>query len=153
MFLGTGDLSSLRSLAHTTCKAKSSSCRGLITPSPTWVTEQQCLVWEPARFAPWWEPAVYPVYKVLTEGCLLKLHKRFKEGRSGKDGGVGVERSWAHLPSWAHQNHNYFQKNNQWKIQEPTRKDFFFLFLGPHLQHMEVPILGVESELQLLLPA
>ena len=27
---------------------------------------------------------------------------------------------------------------------------FFFLFLGPHLQHMEAPRLGVESELQLL---
>ena len=26
---------------------------------------------------------------------------------------------------------------------------FFFLFLGPHLQPMEVPRLGVESELQL----
>ena len=26
---------------------------------------------------------------------------------------------------------------------------FFFCFLGPHLQHMEVPRLGVESELQL----
>ena len=27
---------------------------------------------------------------------------------------------------------------------------FSFLFLGPHLQHMEVPRLGAESELQLL---
>ena len=27
---------------------------------------------------------------------------------------------------------------------------FFFFFLGPHLQHMEVPGLVVESELQLL---
>ena len=27
---------------------------------------------------------------------------------------------------------------------------FFFVFLGPHLQHMEVPRLGVKSELQLL---
>ena len=26
---------------------------------------------------------------------------------------------------------------------------FFFYFLGPHPQHMEVPRLGVESELQL----
>ena len=26
---------------------------------------------------------------------------------------------------------------------------FFFFFLGPHLKHMEVPRLGVESELQL----
>ena len=26
----------------------------------------------------------------------------------------------------------------------------FFCFLGPHLQHMEVPWLGVESELWLL---
>ena len=26
---------------------------------------------------------------------------------------------------------------------------FIFFFLGPHLQHMEVPGLGVESELQL----
>ena len=27
---------------------------------------------------------------------------------------------------------------------------FFFFFLGPHLQHMEVPRLGVKSEIQLL---
>ena len=27
---------------------------------------------------------------------------------------------------------------------------FFFVFLGPHPWHMEVPRLGVESELQLL---
>ena len=27
---------------------------------------------------------------------------------------------------------------------------FFFGFLGPHLQHLEVPRLGVELELQLL---
>ena len=27
---------------------------------------------------------------------------------------------------------------------------FFFSFLGPHPQHMEVPRLGVKSELQLL---
>ena len=27
--------------------------------------------------------------------------------------------------------------------------DFFLIFLGLHLQHMEVPRLGVESELQL----
>ena len=27
---------------------------------------------------------------------------------------------------------------------------FFFFFLGSHLRHMEVPILGEESELQLL---
>ena len=27
---------------------------------------------------------------------------------------------------------------------------WFFIFLGPHLQHMEVPRLGVKSELQLL---
>ena len=26
----------------------------------------------------------------------------------------------------------------------------FFVFLGPHLQHMEVPRLGVKSEVQLL---
>ena len=39
----------------------------------------------------------------------------------------------------------------------PKLKDFYyliffilFLFLGPHPQHMEVPRLGVESELQLL---
>ena len=28
--------------------------------------------------------------------------------------------------------------------------DFFFVFLGPHAQHVEVPRLGVKSELQLL---
>ena len=43
--------------------------------------------------------------------------------------------------------------------QSPTRESetphighyndfFFFVFLGPHLQHMKVPRLGVESELQ-----
>ena len=26
---------------------------------------------------------------------------------------------------------------------------FYFCFLGPHLRHMEIPKLGVESELQL----
>ena len=26
---------------------------------------------------------------------------------------------------------------------------YFFFFLGPHLRHMEVPMLGVDSELQL----
>ena len=30
---------------------------------------------------------------------------------------------------------------------------FFLFFLGPHLQHMEIPRLGVESELQLLATA
>ena len=30
---------------------------------------------------------------------------------------------------------------------------FIYLFLGPHPQHMEVPRLGVESELQLQLSA
>ena len=30
---------------------------------------------------------------------------------------------------------------------------FFFFFLQPNLQHMEVPRLGVESELQLLVCA
>ena len=29
----------------------------------------------------------------------------------------------------------------------------YFVFLGPHLRHMEVPRLGVESELQLLATA
>ena len=29
----------------------------------------------------------------------------------------------------------------------------FFFFLGPHLRHIEVPRLGVESELQLLVYA
>ena len=33
----------------------------------------------------------------------------------------------------------------------PSKKNFFFfVFLGPHPRHMEVPRLGVESELQLL---
>ena len=31
-----------------------------------------------------------------------------------------------------------------------TVSQFFFFFLGPHLQHMEVPRLGTELELQLL---
>ena len=30
------------------------------------------------------------------------------------------------------------------------KKKFFFLFLGPHLQHMKVPGAEIESELQLL---
>ena len=29
-------------------------------------------------------------------------------------------------------------------------RDFFFFFLGPHLLYMEVPRLGVQSELRLL---
>ena len=32
----------------------------------------------------------------------------------------------------------------------PFLNFFFFFFLGPHLWHMEVPRLGVESELQSL---
>ena len=28
-----------------------------------------------------------------------------------------------------------------------TQRTFVFVFLGPHLQHMEVPRLGVQSEL------
>ena len=38
------------------------------------------------------------------------------------------------------------------QVQEPGFffSFFFFAFLGPHPQHMEVPRLGVESELQLL---
>ena len=31
-----------------------------------------------------------------------------------------------------------------------TQRTFVFVFLGPHLQHMEVPRLRVTSELQLL---
>ena len=44
----------------------------------------------------------------------------------------------------------------QWKSKEYVEDkldDFFFLsfvFLGPHLLHMEVPRLGVQSELQLM---
>ena len=36
-------------------------------------------------------------------------------------------------------------------VKNPTAVDwtFFFVYLGPHPQHMEVPRLGVESELQL----
>ena len=34
-------------------------------------------------------------------------------------------------------------------INPALLKIFSFFFLGPHLQHMEVPKLGVESELQL----
>ena len=36
---------------------------------------------------------------------------------------------------------------------ERTLPFFFFFFLGPHLWHMEVPRLGVKSELQLLATA
>ena len=35
------------------------------------------------------------------------------------------------------------------KFAEPRFKEIFFFFLGPLLRHMEVPRLGVESELQL----
>ena len=40
----------------------------------------------------------------------------------------------------------------QWlrRLGKDFESPFFFCFLGPHLQHMEVPRLGVESELQLL---
>ena len=44
--------------------------------------------------------------------------------------------------------HPSTHKNN------PHFKAFsFFVFLGPHLRHMEVPRLGVQSELQLLVYA
>ena len=35
-------------------------------------------------------------------------------------------------------------------LQKTTTKKIFFVLLWPHLQHMEVPRLGVESELWLL---
>ena len=35
-------------------------------------------------------------------------------------------------------------------VEFPFSFSFLFVFLQPHLQHMEVPRLGVESELQLL---
>ena len=35
-------------------------------------------------------------------------------------------------------------------LAQPVRNVFIFCILGPHPQHMEVPRLGVESELQLL---
>ena len=35
------------------------------------------------------------------------------------------------------------------KISPNSKIFFFFFFLGPHLWHMEVPRLGLESELQL----
>ena len=38
----------------------------------------------------------------------------------------------------------------QWELSEKYYYYFFFFcFLGPHLQHMEVPRLGAKSELQL----
>ena len=33
---------------------------------------------------------------------------------------------------------------------QQLKKNFFFVFLGPYLRHMELPRIGVESELQLL---
>ena len=40
-----------------------------------------------------------------------------------------------------------------WKILNNYPNAFLFFFLEPHLQHMEVPRLRVESELQLLATA
>ena len=37
-----------------------------------------------------------------------------------------------------------------WRGWRRGQRAEFFFFLGPHLQHMEVPRLGVEWELQLL---
>ena len=39
--------------------------------------------------------------------------------------------------------------NCQKKVSDFSIPAFFFCFLGPHLHHMEVPRLGVQSELQL----
>ena len=47
----------------------------------------------------------------------------------------------------------FFSTDNlQLALYLDLKKVFFlsFIFLGPHLRHMEVPRLGVESELQLL---
>ena len=40
--------------------------------------------------------------------------------------------------------------NMEVTIVTNRKNSFFFVFLGPHLKHMKVPRLGVESELLLL---
>lgn len=43
---------------------------------------------------------------------------------SGQDG--GIERPWAHLLPWAHQNWNYLQSNYWWEGPENSRKKVFY---------------------------
>ena len=51
-----------------------------------------------------------------SENKWKNIKKAMTEER-GQDG--GVERPWAQLFSWVHQNHNYLQNNCRWKRLEP----------------------------------
>ena len=45
--------------------------------------------------------------------------------------------------------HQKLSNIDDFLLHVPKPLTFFFFFLGPHLQHMKVPELGDESELQL----
>ena len=50
-------------------------------------------------------------------------------------------------------NKDYILKKGNYELAKNVRVGiffFFFVFLGPHSQHMEFPRLGVDSKLQLL---
>ena len=51
-----------------------------------------------------------------------------------------------------YESYRHYKKTILMNTDAKVHKFFFFfsVFLGPHLQHMEVPRIGVESELQLL---
>ena len=66
--------------------------------------------------------------------------KKYSCSKSTTSSGFGFSAASSTLP-WPH----YFCATFLF-----TRFFFFFCFLGPYPQHMEVPRLGVESELQLL---
>ena len=54
--------------------------------------------------------------------CWFKCHKRYRSFLWGDWQRWGVERSWVHFFSWAHQNHNFLQNSHHWRKSEPTQK-------------------------------
>ena len=91
------------------------------------------------------------------EKCILCTQAKYRQGCSTGDectlllqgGGCKIETTiqscqMAKEPF-------YFEFYMNFYVKQPNKFFFFFfVFLGPHLWHMEVPRLGVKSELQLL---
>ena len=87
----------------------------------------------------------YAPWTPLSKAKLLVLHSSKKEGKRVQ---TAVEQGMYCLDKTNPNNQRSVQKKSRNK--EPAFYLFiFFVFLGPHLRHMEVPGLGVQSELQL----
>ena len=89
-------------------------------------------IWEPQKFFLYWIISIkyFPYRKLqLRSYVLLKIT----------------------IISLLNGNINHiFMKNDTFPKKYSEKSSIFFFFLGPHLQHMNVPRLWVESELQLL---